>query len=68
MLIDSVLEWAVRRSMTDLNRVKGEFSQRFFKWFAEVLKEVDTPGSGLKNWDFLNEMPDPRNFPHHAKP
>lgn len=42
------LDWVFSKKITNHKTLKDEYIQRFFKWFAEILKEVDTPGSGLK--------------------
>lgn len=45
-MLNGYFDWIVKHKVTDPKLIKGEFVQRFFKWFAEVIKEVDKPGVG----------------------
>jgi hypothetical protein len=38
-----------KRKERNYKRIHDEFIQRFFKFFAEVLKEADKPGSGFNS-------------------
>jgi len=46
-LLDGTIEWMFTKKVTNYKRVHDEFIQRFFKYFAEVMKELDKPGSGF---------------------
>jgi len=55
-MIDGTITWMFENKVTKFKRLQDEFIQRFFKWFAEVLKEIDQPGAGLasiplEQWD-----------------
>jgi len=59
-LISSVKEL---NSKIDWNELKYEFSRHFVRWFAEVLNEVDKPGSGMRTWrPNYNEEWNPKKF------
>jgi len=63
MTLDDTIDWMVQNNIKDVEKLKGEYMQKYFKWFAEVLKEVDKPGSGLQNqfpegFD-VNNIPNP---------
>jgi hypothetical protein len=45
-MLNMYFDWLVKHKITNTEIIKGEFIQRFFKWFAEVVKEVDQPGVG----------------------
>jgi len=58
-MIDGIIKWMMDGKVRDYEKLKGEFIQRFFKWFAEVLKEVDRPGSGFQTMQFGEDGFDP---------
>eukprot|EP01116_Phalansterium_solitarium_P013791 TRINITY_DN31204_c0_g1_i1.p2 TRINITY_DN31204_c0_g1~~TRINITY_DN31204_c0_g1_i1.p2 ORF type:complete len:160 (-),score=44.86 TRINITY_DN31204_c0_g1_i1:72-551(-) len=47
-LLDNTIKWMFDKKINKKQALKDEFIQRFFKWFSEVLKEVDRPGSASK--------------------
>lgn len=49
--IDQIINWMFQQECTDYEKLKGEYIQLFFKWFGEVLREVDRPGTGYMNMD-----------------
>jgi len=64
--LDDTINWMIENKVKDYEKLKGEYIQKFFKWFAEVLKEVDKPGSGLQDveiperFDYSKLPPIPR--------
>jgi len=61
--LDDTIDWMIKEKISDYETLKGYYIQKFFKWFAEVLKEVDQPGSGL-----ANELPEGINFDNIPQP
>jgi len=57
--IEETVDWMFDNKIRDYEKLKGEYINKFFKWFAEVLKEVDQPGTGLQFQDGfdLNNLP-----------
>lgn len=45
-MIEGIVAWMLESKSKDVNKIRAEAFQRFFKWLVEVMKEVDTPGSG----------------------
>jgi len=61
--LDDTLDWIIEEEVTDLVEMKGKYTQNFFRWFAEILKEADKPGTG-----FANQIPEGFNFDQMPPP
>jgi len=42
LLIQGIIDWMFENKVIDSKKLQGEFVQRFFKWYADVLKQWDT--------------------------
>lgn len=50
-LLDGTIDWMFEKKINKRADLKSEFIQRFFKWFSEVLKEVERPGATRKKME-----------------
>ncbi len=48
-MFDGLLQWIFSKKITSYKRIHDEFIQRFFKYYAEVLKEMEKPGAGFES-------------------
>jgi len=62
--LDETIDWMIEEKISDYETLKGYYVQKFFKWFAEVLKEVDQPGTGLST----DKLPEGINFDNIPQP
>jgi len=48
-VMNEIIQWMIENKNEKFDKLKEQYLPKFFKWFAEVLKEADRPGSGNLN-------------------